>query len=272
MPMRPFHFHLNEIQREIFQFGTKGMLNSMNCLSFHRDPGYSGKYVSILGDSISTLDGWVPEGYKVFYKDERCEKSGVFAMEDTWWGILIQELGAKLLVNNSWSGSRVTKLPDSPGLFPSGCSDERTGTLHTAYAVPDIILVYLGTNDWIFGARYAAQKDVTCDNLELFGNAYAAMLTKLKNNYPKAEIWCCTIPSSYMEHDPEFRFSEVYYGDNIRIYNTQMKETANQLSCRVLDLYSQQIPYDSIDGTHPTKRGMHTLASLMIRCMNESKS
>lgn len=239
----------------------------MNFFHFRRARRYSGKYVSIMGDSISTLTGYVPEGYKVFYRDERSEKSGVSEMEDTWWGILIQELGAKLLVNNSWSGSRVTKLPDNACLFPSGCSDERTGALHTAYAVPDVILVYLGTNDWIFGARNEASRDMSCDPMEVFEHAYAAMLRKLKNNYPKSEIWCCTIPPSYMQSNPAFRFPEVYHGNDVRIYNAQIIKTAGTYACRVLDLYSLQTPYDSIDGTHPTRTGMRTLASLMIRCM-----
>ena len=77
------------------------------------------KKVSILGDSLSTLDGWNPAGYKLFYQGGNCEKSGVREYQDTWWGKLIDYLGGELLANNSWSGSRVTKLPDREQLFPA---------------------------------------------------------------------------------------------------------------------------------------------------------
>ena len=85
---------------------------------------YCGKKFSIIGDSISTLEGYNPKDYKVFYAEDTCIKSGVRELQDTWWGKVITFLGGELLVNNSWSGSRVTKLPNKDKLFPSGCSDE----------------------------------------------------------------------------------------------------------------------------------------------------
>lgn len=44
---------------------------------------YFGKEFSVLGDSISTLEGYNPRGYKVFYNRDNCVKSGVMQMEDT---------------------------------------------------------------------------------------------------------------------------------------------------------------------------------------------
>ena len=34
------------------------------------------KTFSIMGDSISTFEGRVPDGYTLFYNDERLERSG----------------------------------------------------------------------------------------------------------------------------------------------------------------------------------------------------
>ena len=34
-----------------------------------------------------------------------------------------------------------------------------------------------------------------------------------------------------------------------------------------IDLYKYAVPYDSIDGTHPNKGGMSTLADLILREM-----
>lgn len=229
---------------------------------------YNGKYFSILGDSISTLEGWNPAGYSVFFTGEKCRQSGIYQMGDTWWGQVIRKLGGKLLVNNSWSGSRITKLPDRKDLFPSACSDERTGGLHTEDAVPDVIIIYIGINDWASGAKNSRgiYADDIC-SMEIFENAYAAMLKKIRNNYPAAEVWCCTIPSTYMQSNPRFQFPKVYGGNDVEVYNAQIIETANHFCCRVLDLYSCGIPYDSIDGTHPSRKGMQTLASLMLKCV-----
>ncbi len=69
----------------------------------------NGKQFSILGDSISTLAGYNPKGYKVFYADENCEKSGVKEMQDTWWGKVIDFFGGELLVNNSWSCNKTSQ-------------------------------------------------------------------------------------------------------------------------------------------------------------------
>lgn len=70
-------------------------------------------------------------------------------MNDTWWGKVIEFFGGELLVNNSWSGSCVTG--SNATLFPSGCSDERTSCLHINSVKPDVIIIYLGFNDWANG-------------------------------------------------------------------------------------------------------------------------
>lgn len=109
-----------------------------------------------LGDSLSMLDGYNPVGYRVFYTGENCERSDSIQMRDTWWDKVISYFGGELLVNNAWSGSRVTKIPTYNGyeqLFPSGCSDERTSSLHINEVLPDVIVVYLGTNDWAYGVE-----------------------------------------------------------------------------------------------------------------------
>lgn len=71
------------------------------------------KTFSILGDSISTFDGWNPPGFDVFYSDERLEKTGVTHVEQTWWHLLIDHFDGTLLKNGSFSGSLV-----EGGFFP----------------------------------------------------------------------------------------------------------------------------------------------------------
>ena len=64
----------------------------------------------------------------MFFDEQNSEKASIHNMNDTWWGKVIDFFGGELLVNNSWSGSRVRSRRKNS--FPSGCSDERTSYLH----------------------------------------------------------------------------------------------------------------------------------------------
>lgn len=235
---------------------------------------YYGKQFSILGDSISTLAGYNPKGYNVFYYGESSERANVKEMENTWWGKVIDFFGGELLVNNSCSGSRVTRLPDNEVLFPSGCSNERTGSLHINNIKPDVIIIYLGTNDWAFGANTSyvdniLGNDFHCDSFDF---AYSQMLSKIRSNYPNAEVWCCTLNTTFMSSNPSFEFPYAPAETHIEKYNQIIKDTANMHKCKVIDLYNYNTHYDSIDGTHPNADGMNTLATLMIKEMGDSKA
>lgn len=240
----------------------------LHFLKWQKNNPYYKKQFSVLGDSISTLDGYNPKGYKVFYEKDNCVKSGVLEAQNTWWDKVIGFFGGELLVNNSWSGSRVTKLPNREQLFPSGCSDERTAALHINDVKPDVILVYLGTNDWAFGAELGNKTIILgTDDNDLFDGAYSNMLAKIKNNYPESEVWCCTLCDTYISKQPNFKFPYKYAGKHIEEYNEIIRDVAKRNDCKLIDLYQYKMPYDSVDGSHPTATGMNTIATMMIREM-----
>jgi len=244
---------------------------AQNCDSagndFKEKNKYKNKQFSILGDSISTLEGYNPRGYNVFYTGENCIRSNVREMNDTWWGKVIKFFEGELLVNNSWSGSRVTKLPNRSELFPSGCSDERTSSLHINTIMPDVIIVNLGSNDWAFGARIIDETHVLESDNEFnsFEIAYDCMLKKLRKNYPNSEIWCCTLTETYMSSHADFKFPYKYAGIHIDEYNNIIRKACWENECKLIDLYCSKIAYDSIDGSHPTKAGMDTIATGIIQ-------
>ena len=138
---------------------------------------YKNKYISILGDSISTFEGCSEPKDAAFYNTERKLISRITTLSDTWWGQVIEKLGAKLLVNNSISGSTVTWHP-SYEIQSYGCSDERTCSLSREGVSPDIIFVYLGTNDWGAGVKIIDDKNP--DDLTVFYNAY-----RCTHNFPR---------------------------------------------------------------------------------------
>ena len=67
--------------------------------------------IFIFGDSYSTYEGMIPEGYAVYYsKEGRGDPEFMVTkmeLSDTWWMRLINATGATLVQNNSWSGSTV---------------------------------------------------------------------------------------------------------------------------------------------------------------------
>lgn len=241
---------------------------------------YFGKQFSILGDSISTLEGYNPNGYSLFYIGEACDRSGVRNRKDTWWGKVIDYFDGELLVNNSWSGSCVAKSAGSDTLFPSGCSKERTGGLHINKTMPDVIIVYLGINDWANGVQVEEERRGFYDehtkmhvdgyikgDERVFSVAYRRMLDSLKKNYPSAEVYCCTLGETSMLSNPSFQFPYTYGGTHIERYNHVIRAVAAQYRCKLIDLYDYHVPYETMDGTHPTESGMCTLATLMLRSM-----
>lgn len=173
----------------------------------YEDAGFS-----IMGDSISTLAGWVPEGWRVHYQGE-VRIDGVELPEDTWWGRVIGHFGGRLVANSSFSGATV-ETAEGFG-FPAGDCDERVRALAGAGGdLPDAVIVFMGINDYGWGgarnqtmgrsaAASARPEDldgprevaatVGADALERFRRAYASMLARIRRLAPAADIWCVTL-------------------------------------------------------------------------------
>ncbi|MBQ7761807.1 MAG: SGNH/GDSL hydrolase family protein [Clostridia bacterium] len=225
---------------------------------------YEGKLFSILGDSISTLvDFSVPRDDSVFYKGERCCEAGIFVPNDTWWGQVIEHLGGKALVNNSISASLVSRHRNCY-VESYGCSDERTSFLDKCGILPDVIFVFLGINDWGFATKLKPECEAENNDISIFSVAYDLMIRKLKTNYPDAEIWCFTLPESICSSNPSFEFKPVRRGLHINDYCQIIRDTAERHQCRLIELYGVGEPHDTIDGYHPNRDGMTTIANKII--------
>ena len=115
------------------------------------------KKVSILGDSYSTFQGMIPEGYAVYYPNNG---NDVKEVSQTWWDLYIKAKGYQLETNDSWSGSTICGTGygrmDSSGNSPIG---------EYQYA------------DW------------TKEDCKNFRPALACLLDMLQKRYPKAQIY-----------------------------------------------------------------------------------
>lgn len=97
-----------------------------------------GKKVSILGDSISAYPGYVtPSTNAVFYpRGNNSPKCDVKSVDDMWWKIVLDKAGMVLGANNAYSGRTLKNSATTANVEALGANGD-----------PDIILVYLGTND-----------------------------------------------------------------------------------------------------------------------------
>ncbi len=223
---------------------------------------YQDQYFSILSDSISTFEGYVPTGYPAFYDRMNGYATGVLSPEETWWGRVIAHFGGQLLVNNSWSGSYVSRAPQCE-IESYGCSDARTGGLSAGGVLPDHIFVFIGTNDR--GACFPLTSEDKSD-LSVIENAYGRMLDKLKANYPNAEIWCLTFPVTTCSRNPFYKFPKTQMGVPMERYVELVKAVAGSRGCRVIDLSAGEM-CDTVDGLHPNFDGMKTIADKVIAAM-----
>ena len=175
---------------------------------------------------------------------------------------MIEKLGGTLLVNNSISGSLASRHPlcDIPSY---GCSHERTSALGRDGATPDVVMVFLGTNDWGYGVKPVPTSPDEEDNLAIFSVAYSKMLELLKESYPDAELWCFTLPKSKTREGKEFPLC--YGGVHIEKYCDAIRRaTYEHIGCRLIDLYTADRPHSTIDGFHPDLLGMQTIADTVL--------
>lgn len=223
---------------------------------------YKSKLFSILGDSVSTLSLHSEPQDAVFYEGENKLLSNVYAPIDTWWGQVIEALEGEILVNNSFSGSMVCKHKKCA--IPSyGCSDERVGALSKKGISPDVIMVYMGTNDWGHGVKLYPNTEEQND-ISIFYVAYDEMIKKLRCNYPEAEIWCFTLAISNTKQSKGVDFPYCFGGVHIEKYCEIIKEVSIKHNCKLIDLYKNDKHFDTFDGFHPNKDGMKIIADTVL--------
>lgn len=240
-------------------------------------------YVSIMGDSISTYEGFIPEGYALFYDAAAREKNDLESVRDTWWMQVLETIGGELLANNSYSGSQVTGEE-----FPCASGLERTGALANRIAPaampadaestqvaakqpadpdePDVILVYIGVNDFGFSVpcdrAYASTPETPT-----FRDAYFTMLRRMQNAYPGARIVCATILTPRMVTDPAWSFDEKWKDVTpLSEFNARIRAVTAEAGVLLADLDARAngVLYDTFDGLHPNKQGHAQMAQLWI--------
>lgn len=220
--------------------------------------------LSILGDSISTFDGWIPEGYSCYFPMD----GAVLDVEQTWWKMILKDTKMELCVNGSSSGSTCVGDSSSADNVQYGCSECRIWDLIGSNgSFPDVIIVYMGTNDFLkavpLGDNDGTQA-VEEGMIENFSDAYCMMLDKLIACYPNAEIFCCNLPPMGA-WGPESGPTFVTFVNSLDLtsedYGKRIEVIAAAKGCKIIDLQNCGITVDNMkdyvtDGVHMNPEGM----------------
>ena len=244
-----------------------------------------GKYVSVLGDSISTFNGYSNDatvnstiggnGYR-YNAGTADTKPGSYCLlesvDDTWWMQFANRSGMKLLVNNSWAGSQVFGGQTSDGRKIPPAYLERCINLHdntlgnnpdNAPINPDVIFVYLGINDYNFNRSqvgsgavdYAklVSSDGTYVTPATFGEAYGILLHRMRSAYPDAQIFAMTLlpENLYSVDKTAWAQHNAYIRAAAEYYDIPLVDLAE--NCGITwENYSGYM----MDKIHPTTAGM----------------
>ena len=227
-----------------------------------------GKYLSIMGDSISTYMGWsdskpiTSEDCTNRYGEPYYGPTGSgchnteLLVEDTWWHQAAQQLGAEILMSNAGN---------STGLLHASYPNDADWELYLqellAYKTrpyymgadgitPDIIALYIGSSDVrfapeLFGTLEAVDFDtLIVENSDgsytyavptTVAESYCILLHKIMVTYPAAEVYCFTVvPSAggYLSTCNKRLTATVPY-------NQMIRSVAEHYGATVVDLFAE---------------------------------
>ena len=268
------------------QILTADHLNNMEngIVVNERYHGLKYKKISLLGDSITTFQGWIPSGYAVFYP-----KNYLNDVEQTWWKQLINVTGMELVKNCAWSGSKITGNAASTTSAAAGCSDKRIADLADGDKVPDIIIILISINDFRddtpLGTWDGSILPSNTSSVGTISEAYALMVSKILKTYPHAEVFCGTVletPGNSYDSNGSNQFPTDFGTPGqdgytrVHDYNETIRKVARAFGVNVLEMHQCGINYFNGsyylgDGLHPNAAGAKLMARKALSEL-ESKS
>ena len=208
---------------------------------------------SILGDSISTMEGLNPEGYPVFYSTSLPS----YGISSPWWEQFSKLTSWMLLSNSSYAGSTISRC----FLKEQTCfsSSERISAL-SLNGCPDYIFVFGGTNDWSRSVAFEGKDPYDSTS---FVGGYRYLVRKLKTTYPSSQILCLSILPRESGIDKTNSKSWTISDANMKISSICL-----DLSCRFVDLHDcgmlNKTDDYTFDGLHPNAQGMKLIAQCIV--------
>ena len=189
-----------------------------------------------------------------------------------------------LVSNASYSASQVCGDTTVASGW-TGCSDARINALKNGTVLPDIIICYIGINDWAvsnpFGTFTSTDEvDLESTRITEFSEAYALMLYKIRNTYPDAQLFCVNIFEGRPLAD-DFVYPILNANSNsLHEMNHIIAEIAHIFGAAVIDLQTCGIHYWNVKqytinrtetdtGIHPNAAGMSIIANTVYKKLVE---
>ena len=207
----------------------------------------------ILGDSYSTFKDHIPEGYDFYYRSEKTDPVSVMTMElnETWWRRFIKATDAKLVRNDSWSGSTISYTGYLGDCSSTSSYIYRFRTLlqdgYFAENEIDTLIVFGGTNDsWVPSPLGEERGSDTEEDLYYALPAISRLMREMKEG----------LPGTRLVFVANCDINEKIVG--------RMRDEAKACGVEFIELSD----IDKIDG-HPTPLGMAKITEQIINALGE---
>jgi len=221
-------------------------------------PVLKDKTFSVLGDSIDTFEGYIPAGNETYYP-----RFDVTDYNKTWWGVLIEKYGMKLVLNNSWSGGRVCgTLPASFGSRATNLGDN-----------PEYIFIKGGTNDFTDVNPIGEYNWNNVYDRSQFRQALCYTIEQNMNAYPNSKL-IYLIPPGRTNNGSNvtMTFPPMRNGVLLSDYLDCIREVCDMYGVNFIDLSKCVTFFNSPaylgDGLHPNATGMAFMADFIAKNIN----
>lgn len=208
----------------------------------------------IFGDSYSTFENYIPDGYAIYYYEKGRPETDVTKVSETWWYQVVAEANLNLIMNNSWSGSPICYT----GYEGVDCSKSSSFIyrLHTLIEQGffnenkiDTVFVFGASNDDSANSPLGTMKyeHWETDDLYFVLPALSYFFKTLKDTLPHADIYC--------------------------LINTGLKPEVTQGLRDVCQVYGiTEIMFEHIDKKcgHPTIKGMQDIKNTVLNVLRKN--
>ncbi len=265
---------------------------------------YEGKYLSVLGDSISSYcDICNDTSANVTIGDNSpfypTYSHNVCRPSLTYWGKVIDDLGMKTCIVNSWSGSSAYGRDFGKNMLircqdlhrDGGTPDDASDDI-----LPDVILIYMSANDinggspldeefsriiangadrkeidaWFAEAIARREREGGAEKGKTFISydaVYALSMRDMQKKYPSAEFFCLTLQET--NHPNTLKRPERFES-----FNKTIKTLAEYFGATVVDFAGDEITWQNchayagdMHSLHPTAAGHEIMAENIVRAM-----
>ena len=203
--------------------------------------------VSILGDSYSTFNGYIPEGNASWYfTNTQNGRTDVTDVRQTWWWQFVTEGGYILGINDSYSGATISFT----GYRGEDYADRSFITRLPRIVPSDLLLIFGGTNDSWAGVPLGefTYSKLTRGHLYEFRPAMGKLLREAQNRFPGTRI--VFIINSELK-------AEV---------TDAIKETCKHYGVEYIELHDIDKNH-----SHPTVKGMAQIKDQVLQYINTPK-